>query len=410
MENVTMRRRKRTFSDDPENFQISQSLTNSTLLDVTSQSEYLIHAINKSSVDELNLQLSSVRTELESAHNEIAELNSQIQLMELKLQEKDRTINCLKKLSDDKITCTPIAKRTPIPLSKKIIYLQTKTPRISPLHASEIVCKKLSYINPSDTNHGTENVTRDKEPPNCVHEEKERKNLNKINNTSSTPKIIILGDQQVRGLAQEMCKQRSKNKWNNVYSVSGICKPNASSAQIFNSIDNILETLNIDDIVILGVGNNDKNPYVFLTELCSTLCKLKKNKVFVVNVFNNDFLNVKLLNREIKLFVQNFSNCYFIDISNNLNRNSRSIPKHFLCSKLNIEIDNFNYEKLVRSLLRSKCAGIATGSTGVNKLNMKELSEIKGTIPYYFYRQIDKSKVEYKQNPMNNGNDSTFFR
>lgn len=133
-------------------------------------------------------------------------------------------------------------------------------------------------------------------------------------NAISVPKIIILGDQEVRGFASQLKLQRDTNKWNNVYSVSGVTKPNATSKQILCIIDDYMNTLQNDDIVILGIGSNDKNPYKFLSQLITTLHKLRNNHVFILNVINNPYLNFNLLNQNLKLFLPHFPNCKFIDI------------------------------------------------------------------------------------------------
>lgn len=66
----------------------------------------------------------------------------------------------------------------------------------------------------------------------------------------------------------------------------------ATSKQILNSCDNIKDSLGKDDVIILAIGSNDKNPYFLLSELGTALYKLRNFNVFVGNVLHSPYLNV----------------------------------------------------------------------------------------------------------------------
>lgn len=232
-----------------------------------------------------------------------------------------------------------------------------------------------------------------------------------VYNTTDVPKIIILGDQQVRGFASLIKLQRDANKWNNVYSVSGVSKPNATSTQILYEIDDYIKTLHTDDIVILGIGSNDKNPYKFLSELIPTLHKLRNNQVFILNIINNPYLNVNLLNQNIKLFLLNFPNCKFIDTTENIysHNNYNYTFKEILCYKLNIEIDNINLKKT----LDTACTLRHSRTSSSSNINSSKCVNTKGTIPYYFKVQIKNTHQPLHTTtttPNPNAIKSTFFR
>lgn len=99
--------------------------------------------------------------------------------------------------------------------------------------------------------------------------------------------INIIGDQQVRGLAEQMTKMRS-GKWNDNYTVSGMVKPSALSSQILKSCEHLdKSSLTKDDILILSVGSNDRNPNEIITNICNTLCKLRECRIFLLSVLQN---------------------------------------------------------------------------------------------------------------------------
>lgn len=142
--------------------------------------------------------------------------------------------------------------------------------------------------------------------------------------TDNKPGIFILGDQQAKGLSLNLIKSRNQ-KWNNIYTVSSIVKPNAGSTQILESCDNLKNSITKSDIVILLLGSNDKDPYQLFSEICVALYKLKNCKqVIIPKIQYNPYLNEQLSNNKIKLLVRQFKNCLYLDyqsasFKNNIN-------------------------------------------------------------------------------------------
>lgn len=209
----------------------------------------------------------------------------------------------------------------------------------------------------------------------------------KTSKSTSKPAIMVLGDQQVKGFAQKIATQRRSNGWNDIYSVTGITKPQATSKQILDSCNNIFENINKDDIIVLGLGANDQNPYLLISQICNTLKILEQNKVFLLNVHDNPFLNVHLLNQQLKLFAQNFKNCEFVD-TREFFYDTKFIDtnaKNSICLKLNIEIDNIHLVKLLQSMWIANCKKPCINtSVNNNVTKIEKQSYVKGTIPYYF--------------------------
>lgn len=215
--------------------------------------------------------------------------------------------------------------------------------------------------------------------------------------TTRNPIIHIIGDQQVRGLAAKLRSSRS-GLFNDCYSVFGMVKPYALTSDVLRSCEDIQDSLNSNDILILSVGCNDKNPYLILSNICNILCKLKKCKIFLLSVQHNSFLNVHKLNSEINLILKNYKNCNFIDINKLLfyDQSTRNMTSNIItkiCNKLNIEIDYIKYEHyFIKNGLKSNIMYLNDCFRNQNlpksrssKVGTNMLSKYKkGTIPYYF--------------------------
>lgn len=231
--------------------------------------------------------------------------------------------------------------------------------------------------------------------------------------TSAKPTIYVIGDQQVRGLAEQLVKSRSKG-WNDCYNVMGIVKPFALSSEILNSCSSLYNSLKNDDILILSLGCNDENPYFIMSNLCNILNNVKNCKILLLSTYQNCYLNVNKLNGEINALIRNYTNCTFINVELLLaDYPLRNMTINQLVSfKINIEIDyetykiNFitNFKKIKNSFSASK--NITTSCDPVSYEKYNTLLYKKGTIPYYF-----RNKRAITQPEQTAGNQSTdFFR
>lgn len=158
--------------------------------------------------------------------------------------------------------------------------------------------------------------------------------------------IFIVGDQQVRGLAGRLSSARS-GKWNDQYNVTGIVKPNATSTDILRSAHSLAGIVTKDDIIIISVGSNDKNPYVLFSNLCNVLFHLKQCTIILLNVCQNCYLNVDTINDNMKLFAKQYKNCKFIDIQrcdNEAVKFYNMSKLNYIVFKLNIEINYLRYD------------------------------------------------------------------
>lgn len=205
----------------------------------------------------------------------------------------------------------------------------------------------------------------------------------------SDPTIYILGGQQCSGMASALCHSRRKTKYGK-YKITSTIKPNAPIDKILNTT----ETVNADknDVVIINIGENDKNPTKICAELSFFLKLHCKTTLIIIGVQNNAYLNETNLNATLKMYCNVFNNCKFLDLSD-IDRNDVNFM-YKICYKLNIIIDTMYYDKKY---------------LGYNKLVVKnnnkplQLPPIKtkicrkGTIPYYFKPEYKKVSL-YKSN------------
>lgn len=209
-----------------------------------------------------------------------------------------------------------------------------------------------------------------------------------------TAEILIIGDEQVKGLAAEMINTRKENILNNTYKVSALIKPKTTGSQILHDLED-RSNQNCEDIYVLAVGKHDQNPHSLLSELSIALYKLRRNRVFVINVQETCHLNEKLLNFKIKSIVRGFQNCNFIQLTLKSNTvNDRFFQEFYLetlCAKLNTEIDYIKYKKQFIDTVMSKSQ---SNIVATKKHETKQLCTVvaakKGTIPYYFTKKGTK--------------------
>lgn len=92
----------------------------------------------------------------------------------------------------------------------------------------------------------------------------------------------------------------------------------------------------------MSVGTNDKNPYGLITELCNVMSKFKDNKIFILSVYSNPYLNVSKLNYDLKSIIKGYSKCTFLSYDHHQAPGTSLLD--IISSKINIEIDYIQYD------------------------------------------------------------------
>lgn len=395
--NITIRNPQRVKSNSLNNILEIDTDESSTFLDATRKSLPTAD-LNSSILYEMKEQLKTLRTELESAHEEIVILNNENTHLKQQLKDMNKKIETLIKLTsknssfcstpNEKYLGTPINHNKKSLTKRKIQSIRTfaedeRLENSSPgglatldhhkkqadgmtenvpikkdliqEHKSELFPREAIEMNQLPKAPGNKEVTSDK--------------------TSSNKKIHILGDQTCLGLSKLLIESRKK-KWNDNYCVTGYSKPEATSADILSSCDDLIKNACIDDVFILMLGSNDYDPYKFVFQLCNALYKLKAYRVIIVQVSQNRYISSNMQNHYIKLLCANYEHTKFIE--------ANQVDHKSLCFKLNIEIDSYDYNKQFLNLSKLRIHQ-------VNELTNKKVK--KGTIPYYFKKDVRQPKT-----------------
>lgn len=379
MENVTTRRPiSKTRSEQDLHYLTDDESMLSTSFNVSTYSER--QTIDSEEVIELKNQIESLQAKLNSAHEEIINLNSENSSIKRSLHEKEKTIRLLKKVSiqtspasrrNSTIETPTSSKYTTTPIARKLTKVRISTSRTSPLYSSNTVCREITLTPPLDTTNNNVNKHASTQTasssPASTAKEMQLSSASRPRN----PGIFIIGDQQLSYLPTEMHSARL-NTWNDIYTVQGIIRPYSTCTQTLIDSNNLSKTLQRNDIVIIGIGSNEKNPTKLYTELCNTLHTLKENKVFVVNILQNPYLNTYMLNNMIHLICKTYENCTYISLNQSKsNIHSRRNYIKQLSHKLNIEIDYIHYIKSFS----------ATSSSKLNPTQEQTKNVLKETVP-----------------------------
>lgn len=190
--------------------------------------------------------------------------------------------------------------------------------------------------------------------------------------------IYVLGDEQIRNVGPQL-NDDLKTK-NERYNVLGMVCSSATSTEILKSCELLFPLLKSEDIVILMLGANDKNPYKLYCNLSNILHILRDHTVLVGSVQFNPYLSERKLNEKIKLLTNNYTNSRFIHFNfKSVYLNNTKYYAKKLSFKLHVEIRLLSIKitfKFTPNNELSNC--METASTN------KTSSIKKGTIPYYF--------------------------
>lgn len=403
-DNITIRKPLRANSVD--NIFNSNLSNDSTLLDTTMMSLPSTSLKDSEEIEGYKDTIKRLTSELESAHLEIDNLNSENIRLKMDIGQYQKLIEIYKKvniLETKNLTPKSVRKNNMIRQScfstptKLILPSATAHQPDTAVVAQSLsdsgnnlfttagsICR-LERIHPtqSQSSHkSTENdalidlIDKKQLHHKNAHDvattdfigqqQTHHKSMREIASTSLTKqhnRIVIIGDQQARGLNKTMTNTRL-DKWNDNYKITSFIKPNATSAQILSSCnDDFVKSLTIDDIIVLVLGSNDKNPYSIITELCNTLYKLRNNTVFITNVQYNPYLNENTINYNLELIIQHYKNCKYVKIHNSeyinniYDRSMKSYHKYYLshlCLKLNTRIDYKKYQTEILNRFKNK--------------------------------------------------------
>lgn len=408
-ENVTLRKKNVSLSNTSmESFE-------------TSASEYLarslpdLSALSDNINKELREEIINLRCQLDSAHKEIESLILENNSLNKVNKEQAKTIEIL----------TQITKNIP---SRK--SFQNKTYKICSTPKNQQKSNKILINASTSQTPNTEDTLSKSLLLNEIATQNEdnlksksgkksyQYSTNQDTISAQKNKILILGDQQLRGLSTELLKYKADQ-----YSVLSFIKPNAKTSEILQNFNDNSNLCN-KDFAILSIGMNDRDPYSVLTHLCNTLEKFKKCKqVFLLKIKSSRYLNVGLLNYKLNLIVKQYNNCTFVDLDTYLSKYKHCTHKTYIKSlynKLKIEMDYQEYKNKFLTFSHKTNINLHNNENKIkqlNKINMtyneykQNLEKLvanrmitqksdkpcalkikKGTIPYYFSSKLENKK------------------
>lgn len=418
---VTTRRKNRTIRSNSENdvteiFDENCDVLNSTIMMDTTmrsiQSDTLHSYIqNDTYTEELKGELQVLRDKIIIADNEIESLNIEVNELKLSLKDKEIQIDLLKKLATNFPTTQ---NKSDTPIKKKIVNIGIKMSRVSPIQ-----CLRKSYLNLNLTplrcnqelqtkmngspalhlrrNSISENlsgqqmhtISNSNVPYVTIPKETKIKDNCKMSNSESSRKIIILADQQGRGLREKL-----QNLIGDDFKVFCYTKPGATLAEVLHSVKP--ESLNLSDrdiVIILG-GINDKNPELFQIRLNMWLEAVRQTKVIIGEVPYNYFLNVDRLNYLLRFISGRHDNVIYTKWNYESHLTKLNYARLFLKEILHIDyVYKFNQYTLAIDKLKQKKFVNSYTQTDILELNSNGSEKIINLEP-----NIDKS------------NNSNFFR
>lgn len=265
-----------------------------------------ISAPNLSQIADVNTsaykdKIQSLELELQSAHNEIDNLNEENQLLKLELTKSNTLLNRYKELYTEILTSGNYLKR------KQFIELSdtpksSKNVTIREMNQSNLIRSNTIKNHKSTLSNGTpkhSNLAKSSnDTPKCT-------NLSKNENKS---KIIILGDQSATGLTYRL----SSLLHDDYCKVQGFIKENASLKDVISNIHNLSKTMTKKDHFVISAGSNDKNPLLFTCELAHAFRETTNTNLHIVSVAHGHYLNTTMLNLEIQKFIPYFPHASFI--------------------------------------------------------------------------------------------------
>lgn len=372
-DNITFRKRvARSVSTQNSPTMLNSSIMNSTALNDTIRSLPYVTDGDSSLILFLKQQIDELTCELQSAHQEINNLNEENSNLQIKVNSQTKNIEILKKLTTEYtnnriIRMTPKSKhKSMTPTYRDIRHICMKTPRTSPLNYLRTLSPIKINLNDSlfreINEEGPSTPTIKKisakfqpiiQPTQNKLENSETPHIDPLHNVSDfkkearyeTPtakvytskrKVLILADQRGKHTRRIL-----QGLLGNEYTVTSFWKPGATLGDILHSDNSEINNLNSNDYIIMLGGVNDYNPYEFKINLNTWLRKVTHTNVIIPEITYNKHLNENKLNYELRyacsMYSKNVSNIA-VNYSNCIPHNS--LLKQNLCQLIMWEIHN----------------------------------------------------------------------
>ncbi|CAG9789762.1 unnamed protein product [Diatraea saccharalis] len=267
MDNVTIRK--------PIKCNSLNDISDSSMFDATMMS-LPDNTLNESQAFlDLNNKIVKLSTDLASAHQEIENLLDENNQLKTNLEHSQKLIGEYKKVQ---FSSTPSSVYSFGKRKRRCFSSELKgTKLILPLKSPS----KEDIIGKSDTNNKYNEDHRKSDSQLYQATASDVKNSENINipnlkKEESTRRIIIIADQQGKGLYYKL-----QGLLGSSYKVTSFLKPGAKLCDVLKSCNTEIAKLSSDDYIIVLGGTNDKNPYEFQSNLTLWLNSTKHTNVIV---------------------------------------------------------------------------------------------------------------------------------
>lgn len=405
LDNVTRRKHKPVLQkslslspvntpDEMEDQPFCSSPEQETLTDKEISIQSLPNFTENSQILELKDEITVLTTQLNSAHEEIEVLNSEITRLTKGHADLERQIVILKKLFDDGIPRTP-GQITPKTGKKMRINKESlgflPSPRIS---NAENLSKTVEVPAPVPTY--LPNLTTNFKIPLELDDSARTLHCHATVNTANTRvsvvkktpvstyvkhKIFVFGGEQCTGIASMLLRLRHGNDFKK-YDVRSFIKPGADTEAILDSTR--FHDFSKGDKIVLSLGEHDSNPIKILTCLNKVLNGIEGCNVFILAIRESKDIDVNMLNYMLRQSCVNINNLTYVENSKPRTRNSNKFM--YLknsCKKLNTIIDQLDYKETYYNFKNED----VIHQNPKNNINSRNSVHFKGTIPYYFFRK-----------------------
>lgn len=395
LENVTHRKRYRTSSlNDITNVNEESCIFDSTMMSLPDCTNN-----NSQTLYEMNEKIKLLTKDLQIAHQEIENLNTENFRLKADLHKSLNIIESYKKINEtiDRKSMTPLSGRkrkfiqnkiirTPIDSRhlKTIDHISSTSPTseyLSPINVIESECEGTQFIlkpqcvqtnecqnlTPQlqslqtlsgDTPTITSNIKeisvdlfsrflKDAENKDVINSNTLQKNTlhnDAINTCISVEeekrqKIVVIADQQGRNVGRILQTLVGPK-----YDVLCLCKPGAQLKDVLEWQNDIVLSLGKHDYVIILSGSNDRNPHEFLFNLRNWLKQVPHTNIIMPEVPFNYYLREQKLNYELRFICKRFKNVSYVNMDYTRFRPNRYFFSLNLCRSLLREILHNEYK------------------------------------------------------------------
>ena len=326
----------------------------STLLDTTMMSLPSTSLNESDTTVDLKDTINRLTLELESAHQEIENLNSENFRLKMDIGQYQKVIETYKKVNvlerksmtpktsrklslirtscsstPTKINSSPKVTNNP-PIAVELLqntsnscdnsFTSALSERITERNLEENSLKDAmcdSFTLPvnliRDSQHIDESIPSSKTASNMKCTPAKKQQSTNISQTQSqqdaNQKVMIFADQAGYGVRKILQYYLGPK-----FIVTSFIKKDATTEQVLKSCASMCKEYGKTDYVIILAGSNDNNPMNIQTYLYYTLCQLKSTNVLVGQIYKHKSLNVNNVNKLLRLVCGNCVNSAFLSL------------------------------------------------------------------------------------------------